>query len=123
MSGTRQTRPGINTYREVLSGNPSKGGERHAVVCCTSPRDCNPLREGHLLALSVGVEPIEEGQSAFYQGPQVREQPMVAILYPYLTVPPGVLPSGYTHGGSQDPCNRGIRGEFTRVAHGIPILR
>ena len=47
---------------------------------------------------------------------------MVAIFYPYLTVLPGELPSGETHGGSEDPRKRGIWGELTSVAHGIPIL-
>ena len=75
-----------------------------------------------LLGLPVGVEPLEEEQSAFYQGPRFRGQPMVAILYPYLTVLAGKLPSGETLGGSQDHHKRSIRGEVARVAHGILIL-
>ena len=73
-------------------------------------------------ALPVGMETLEERPSAFYQGPRAMGQQMVAILYPYLTVLPGKLQSGETHGGSQDPCKRGIWGEVTRVAHGILIL-
>ena len=103
---------------------PPTEGKRHAVVYCTSPGDCTPLREGGavLLALPVGVEPLEEGQSGFYQGPRVKEQSMVALLYPYVTVLLGGLPLGETHWGSQHPHKKGIRGELTRVAHDISIL-
>ena len=82
------------------------------------PRRLYPPEGGAvLLALPVGVIPLEEGQSAFYQGPRVREQPMVAILYPYLMVLPEELPSGENHGGSQDPINEGYQG---RAHHGGP---
>ena len=47
---------------------------------------------------------------------------MVAILYPYLMVLPGWFPSGETDRGSEDPHERGIRGELTRVVLGILIL-
>ena len=67
------------------------------------------------LALPVGVGPLEEGQSVFYQGPRVREQLMVTILYPYLTVLPGELPSGETHVGSQDPCKYSVLTRFLKV--------
>ena len=87
------------------------------------PRGLNPLDGGAVLqALPVWVEPLKEGQSSFYLGMCVMGQPIVAILYRYLTVHPGKLPVGETQGGSHDPCKRGIWGDVTTVAHGILIL-
>ena len=77
-----------------------------SVICSTFLQDCTPLREGHLLALPVGVESLEEGQSAFYN-PQGTANGDYPLPIPNGTLPGGLL-SGETHGGSQDPCKRGI---------------
>ena len=110
--------PQSSLFREVLIGTPSKGGDVPSSCMLYILRGLYPPDGGAvLLALPVGVETLEEGQPAFYQSPWIKRQPSVAILYPYRTVP-----SGETHWGSQDRRKRGIWGQVTRVAHGIPIL-
>ena len=76
--------------REVLIGTYSKGGEVPSSCMLYIPMGLYPSDGGVvLLALPVCVEHLEEGQPAFYQSPWK-------------------LPSGETHGGSQDPHKRGI---------------